>query len=423
MRKTITLKLTATLLLLLVSSFCFAQNHVKVYGNVGVGNVNISVLNTDYGTSSDKNGDYSLSIYKSENHVALQFSCIGYCDTLITLRPKHIKSDSINISFKMSEETEILDQVTVFAERTTRYQEQKYVILDFDIYDDMFLILQNSKENLNGDFRVLVTDLAFNAVDTIDLPQQITPLALYHDCAEQCQIITQDSVYQIVRNRNQYSIGFAVEFAYFIGVLYDCIFLSDDWIYIKKAAQDSYNDMFYRVNINDKHNELLFRNFDEKSAKEYAEEMKFYMSHYSKFAGPNPEEYSVFLKKAWIHPKSSHLYIANDTLYYFNHVKSVIESYNENMELLHSCKITYPETENFWRFKIYQDKAFGRFYTIFGDKLNEINVKTGKTYPKATVNQYLNRKFIIYKGAVYILKRMVDSSNSWVSYIDRIELD
>ena len=78
--------------------------------------------------------------------------------------------------------------------------------------------------------------------------------------------------------------------------------------------------------------------------------------------------------------------------------------------------------ENFWRHTIYQDRAWGTFYTFFGTMLNEIDVNDGKTTPKVNANSLLSRKMIIYKGYLYQLKRKRDTSNSEVSYIEKIKL-
>ena len=112
-----------------------------------------------------------------------------------------------------------------------------------------------------------------------------------------------------------------------------------------------------------------------------------------------------------------------DTLYYFDHLNNKIETYDEAMNLLHSCDITYPVKQNFWRYKIYQDRVLPKFYTIFGTTLNEIDVKTGKTIPCVNANKDISNKLIIYKGNLYSLKKRRDSSNSEVSLIEKTKLN
>ena len=99
------------------------------------------------------------------------------------------------------------------------------------------------------------------------------------------------------------------------------------------------------------------------------------------------------------------------------------DTYDEALNLLHSCDIVYPDKESFWRHIIYQDRAWGKFYTIFGSTLNEIDVKTGKTIPRASANQDLSHKMIIYKGNLYSLKKRRDSGNTEISFIEKTKLN
>ena len=73
--------------IVLLCFFGSLQAQTKVYGNLGVENVNISVINTQYGTSSDAKGRYELPIYDRTKMVNLFYSCIGYRDTIVQLMP------------------------------------------------------------------------------------------------------------------------------------------------------------------------------------------------------------------------------------------------------------------------------------------------------------------------------------------------
>ena len=82
-------KLLLTITLILCGMMSFAQNDYSVVkGNVAEKNVNISIINTDFGVSSDNNGDFIMMLPKTENKVGLLFSCIGYEDTLVSVIPK-----------------------------------------------------------------------------------------------------------------------------------------------------------------------------------------------------------------------------------------------------------------------------------------------------------------------------------------------
>ena len=88
-----------------------AQHKTVVYGSLGVDNVNINIVNTKRGTSTDARGRYALPLYDRTNAVKLYYSCIGYQDTIVNLTPKQLQRDSINISFRMRPKDYALSEV------------------------------------------------------------------------------------------------------------------------------------------------------------------------------------------------------------------------------------------------------------------------------------------------------------------------
>ena len=136
---TLKYKLMKNLLLTITIFFCgmtvFAQdkNYSVVKGNVGIENVNISIINTDFGVSSDNNGDFIMMLPRTDKQVGLLFSCIGYEDTLVSIVPNR---DTISLNFKMKETSYMLEAVGVSADKIKRYSEHNYVMFDFEIFDD-----------------------------------------------------------------------------------------------------------------------------------------------------------------------------------------------------------------------------------------------------------------------------------------------
>ena len=127
------LLLTISLLLLCgIMTFAQENNYSVVKGNVGIENVNISIINTDFGVSSDNNGDFIMMLPKTEKQVGLLFSCIGYEDTLVSVIPNR---DTINLNFKMKETMYMLEAIGVGADKIKRYSEPSYVMFDLEIFD------------------------------------------------------------------------------------------------------------------------------------------------------------------------------------------------------------------------------------------------------------------------------------------------
>ena len=275
--------------------------------------------------------------------------------------------------------------------------------------------------------RILVTNMLYNPIDTIPLPTLLKPTNLELDIANNVQIVTQDSVYQILNINGKHYYGFPSEKNHYREVMSNCLFMTDHFVYFCETKADGYLMFFYRINPEDKNLEIIFRSNDTQTLSEIPQEVAWHEAHQphdgSLWYGPSPEDWEVFLRHAWMRPDQAYLGCSNDTLYYFDHHNSKILTYDEDLNLLHSCDITYPDKETFWHHTMYQDRVSGKFYTIFGTVLNEINTKTGKTTPKIHVNNSLSDKIIIYKGNLYSLKKKRDSSSSEISYIEKTKID
>lgn len=407
--------------MLVVDILVFAQQDFSVIkGNVGVENVNISVVNTNFGASTDDKGNFILTTFKLTKQVDLLFTCIGYQDTLVSVV---LNCDTIEINFKMREVSYILDAVGVSAETITMQSEEKYVMYDFEIFDDKIFILQR-KGNTLKECRILVNDLLLDPIDTIFIPNHIEPEKLFIDCLECCQILGVDSVFQIVNeyNGNNYIINYATELNYYNKVMNNIIFMTRKYVYFKENTLDGYVTYFYRIGFDTKEKEIIIVCNDTESYKKIKEERMFHAKYKLPWGAPSVDDWEEFVKLSWYHTKDPHLDNINDTLYYFDHLNNKIITYDENMNLLHECCITYTTNNDFWRYKIYKDYAFNRFYTILGTKLCEIDIITGETKPLVNIDSFMKEKIKIYKGNLYTVTKKIDVLHGYVSYIERVIL-
>ncbi len=185
---------TLTLLLLFLASALFAQTKTTVYGNLDVENVNISIVNTPYGTSTDAKGRYELPIFDRTESVNLYYSCIGYQDTLVSLTPKQLQCDSLNISFKMRKMSYGLQEVSVSASRDFYRSKTNRNIADMAFLDGKIYLLENRPkassmivldndgvEQAHKDYDQLFEKLHNDAFNNIILVGQDSCLQIYLD--------------------------------------------------------------------------------------------------------------------------------------------------------------------------------------------------------------------------------------------------
>ena len=180
--------------MLCLSSVLFAQTKTTVYGNLGVENVNISIVNTPYGTSTDAKGHYELPLFDRSETVNLYYSCIGYQDTLVSLTPKQLQRDSINVSFRMRKMSYDLQEVAVSASKDFYRSGSNRNIADITFLDGKIYLLENKPktssmvvldtegiEQAHKDFDQLFEKFYIDAFDDLILVGKDSCLQVYLD--------------------------------------------------------------------------------------------------------------------------------------------------------------------------------------------------------------------------------------------------
>ena len=166
----------------------------KVHGNLGMENVNISVINTQYGTSSDAKGRYELPIYDRTKMVNLFYSCIGYQDTIVQITPSQLQNDSINISFRMRKQDYNLQEVGITASRDFYRSKRGRNITDLAFLNGNIYLLENKPKASS----VVVLDLEGTEKARADYDKLYEKL--YIDAFNDVVLVGQDSCLQIYLN-------------------------------------------------------------------------------------------------------------------------------------------------------------------------------------------------------------------------------
>lgn len=403
-------------LLWLCCVFCVAlaaQTKTVVYGNLGVENVNISVLDTQYGTVSNAKGQYTLTLSDKNKRINLHYSCIGYQDTVVGITPKQLEKDSINISFKMQKQDYALKEVSIMADRP-HFEGDRNIIMDFEVYDGIVCMLQG-----NGNkYRLLLADVDIRVFDTIPIPKGIKPARLLKDCFGNCQLMASDSVYQINLEENKGPF-LATERNRYNAVMGDCLFLTDKHLYLRKSMLQGLSAMFCRIDVATKQIEPLFVDDGSDEYKEFMDEIKFDAANRPKH-GPSHEDWERFVRIVWFRDSSAHLALSKHRLVFFDHDKGVIRQYDQKLNELKSCPIDYPQKSD-WKPQILQDPAKNQFYTFIGYWLNEIDINTGETTPMVRVNVDMMSKVALWNRHLYLLRRQHTSSGKLRSYVERVD--
>jgi hypothetical protein len=385
----------------------------RVYGNLGVENVNISVIGSKQGTVSDKKGNYTIVLTERNSRINLLYSCIGYQDTVVGLTPRMLERDSVNISFKMRKQDYTLKEVDVLAERP-HFEGDRNIIMDFEVYDGIICMLQGNANK----YRLLLADEDIIVFDTIPIPKGIKPNLLLKDCMGNCQLVASDSVYQIDL-RDKTSPFLATEIHRYYAVMGNCLFLKDKYLYLKKNTMSGFSAMFYRIDVGTKQMQPLFVNERSDVFEDLIDEMDFAASNLPEH-GPSLEDWERVVRIMWFRDSSAHLALADYKLVYFDNDNGMIRQYDLKLNELRSCPIDYPQKSD-WKPRIFQDESNNRFYTFIGYWLHEIDINTGATTPKTRMNVDVLSKVSLWNNHLYILKRQQTSTNKLRSYIERVD--
>lgn len=186
-----------TLLLLFLAFSLSAQTKTTVYGNLSIENVNISIINTQYGTSTDAKGHYELPLYDRSTVVNLYYSCIGYQDTVVSLTPKQLQRDSINISFKMRKMSYDLQEVDVSAYSDFYRSGTNRNITDMAFWGGRIYLLENKPKSSS----MVVLDTDGGELTRKDFDQLFEKLHI--DAFNDLILVGQDSCLQVYLDEKQ----------------------------------------------------------------------------------------------------------------------------------------------------------------------------------------------------------------------------
>lgn len=421
------MKKSTLLLVLLGFGFIFpatAQNKTVVYGNLGVNNVNISVVNTRKGTSSNAKGYYTLPLYNRSKSVNLYYSCIGYQDTIVSLSSKQLQRDSVNISFKMRPKEYALNEVTVVSENKPEiaYHERMVSLVTYEI-NEMGIYLIGYRRSGNA-----LLHLSFN-LDTLS----VLPIAkkydrLYKDVFGQIHLMSHDSTYQIGHRQlgdtfldMELFYGMTIEdFFYIMGdnaAATDSVFVIATY---GQGGQELYYHYFKRGNPN---GHLLEHVFDQEGIDLRENIRKFGAFGIMPTYVPSPSHYANFImrpdSRGWtlIPPIYDPLFSAGNALFLFNFEADKIEYFDKKAQMTGETPIKFHRYQKWngkwiikdsWKKQVLVDMARKEFYAVFEDKslmsINKIDLNTGKSKVVATLSGFQFVQLpMVHDGMLYFM--------------------
>ncbi len=422
-----------------------AQQTITVYGIVTENSTNkplqyvsVQIQNSNYGSSTSKNGTFSFTI-PSKKHISVLIKLLGY-----TSRVKESDitegQDSVFITVALFQSYAVIDTISIYGtlKPDTLVGSPKYSVFDFDFFEDKFILLTAEKSLQNATLKL--ADANGKIVTTYNIPKEGGEAKeFYHDYMGYTNLICKNYIYRINMYHDRFVlIPLAIEDVNaFIKPILDTIngkiIFSDYWKDYPLFNYYSFNDSdsLKRQLITVENTELMHAyNFeyyslkpkDKLVARRIALDLKTDKRIVASLI-------SGFTKSMFYEPLFAPLYIIKDTICVFDHYKDKLFHLDKHGSKIDSIPISYNHPKNWkeWKNKMIKDDIENLIYAVYdknGHKyIKLISSQTGKDLGKYSLQFHSADKLKIHDGYAYYIYRPFESTQEKFFYRELVKLD
>ena len=382
-----------------------------------INDVNIKINGTNKGTSSDKNGRFSLILDKIPASITL--SCIGYETVYYDIG----KAQSKPIVFILRQSVYNLKEVDISAKKYKYvFKDQNYSVLDYEILDDQLLLLVFRYQLKRTE--LILLSLAGDTIAITQVPE-MKPQCLFKDFIGNVHYISsKGNAFQCYFNDESHHLSFPYKSTYdsLRMMLKSFLFKTSDRYYFQEFTIDGYgtNIGYYDKNG---HKEYIRFVSGETTRKKYSDDIKFYTSCGTPFGEPDYQALKLFFYKKVNMPIVS---LGQNNIAVFNFSEDEIEFMNQAGRVYRSVPISFhkdsvsnmlaaliltivPVSDWKWRGKILIDDYYRNVYTTFHKngmvQIRKIDLETGNLTRSVDFPFPFPEKIQIYKGDAYFINK------------------
>lgn len=393
----------------------------KTSGNP-IGDVNIKLKNLPEGTTSSKEGTFSLKV-KSLPAI-LVISHVGYNSKMVEIADQFANE----IIIQLEKQTQELDEFIVTGTKLeTLYKDDVYSVLDYEFLanDILMLVYKNSF------FKELVLLNTLNDTITRLNSTDIKPISLYKDCFGTIHVLTRDVVYQLFYNGHQIELLYPTPLKEFEKFVYPCISKLNNQLYFRRYlfgnlmieyfyAQEGDHQFYLLRRISDslktdliKSNPyipiLLGSSFYEDLEDRFLNAGNYTSSEAQKALLDEIRKAEVeerYLKSIIFTPVYTPLLEVNDTIAIFNYPEGQIEFYSPNNQLTRTVKINYNKDPD-WVKEMIVDEVTNTVYCLFLNSgvytIRKVNTQDGNLGQISKIYYPFAKEIKVSGGFVYYL--------------------
>lgn len=387
--KNIRFHLLLAVFLFLLNVPLFSQTKTMVHGNLGMQNVHVIVSETKQGTVTDAKGNYRLLLTDHSKQVNLLYSCIGYQDTIVSLTPKQLQTENVNISFRMRSMDYPLAEVTVSETKPEiAYHEPLISLVAYEINEmGLYMIVYRKSSNA-----LLHLTLDLDTLSILPIDRKFE--RLYKDVYGQIHLISYDSTYQIGHRQlgDTYldaELFYGMSHRDFYSIMGNAATAIDSTLVIATYGEGAQELYYHYFTKGDPNAYLLEYTFDQEGLDLVESIKKFGLGGLI----PPPPIYDP-------------VFAVGDSLVLFNFEADKIEFFDKNAQLVGETPIKFHRDlkwngerpmKSTWNRMVLVDRARKKFYAAFLEDsiliLNKIDMKTGKTKEVARLSGF---QFVLF---------------------------
>jgi|FLOH01.1.fsa_nt_gi hypothetical protein len=378
--------------------------------------VNITIKGTNTGAITNSQGVFDLKISKLP--AVLQISHITYYSKQKIVTESQANSLVIYLTPRMIN----LDEAEIISEKYKVFKGKQQEVIDYECMDSSLIILSY---NVNKNHHELIlTDEHFDTLNIKDISHLKKPKQLFKDCTGSCHLLTKDSAYQVYVNNGSIQLIYSANMEKFSGLLGNCLFETPSHLAFEdgqisnlnnqyasrdlsalpniESGNEKWNHVFFLVDKTTKEKVLLDKVFEWEKKRAAIEHASFGLPDSHRTYG----EMLRFAEMVFFKPSFQTVKLINDTIYYFNHLKSQIDIYSQDLILVKTINVEYHNQDN-WKPVIISDIVKNKAYTIFtrGAKylLMEIDLNDGSVSEMTKIDKLFPEKIIVHNGYLYFL--------------------
>lgn len=384
---------TLSLLVFIFTAFAAqAQTTVTIMGKVTdresnkvLSEANLTIEGTSKGTSTDKNGEYTLR-YVHRKPIKLVVSYLGYeeWDMIIDGEVlKQAKNDTLRLDIKLESAAVLLNTFSLSGDIDTVFGSEQLSVEDFEFHEEYYVILVYEKTLKKGS-KLVLADRKQQIISSYTIPKEA--IELFKDFTGTINVVCKGAVYRVEVLEDElllYPRDMA-EFNYLIRPVIDTLgagLYFTDYHPDFPAANYFYDDEELDTA------KLVHAVKDEFMMELFRSEYK-YLEPRGKIAARDlADQYNIdkevaaailsgFANSLYYKPVYAPMFVVNDTVLVFDHYKSLIFRYDDEHDLIDSVGITYHTDQKTlkWEEQLITDEYNDKVYAVFS--------RNGYTYLK-----------------------------------------